>query len=251
MKLEFILEQLRGVKKYHNLTWDDIRDELRKQGIKSIGMGRYGEVFHKPDWNYVIKVFESDDAYLDYVNFCITNNNPHFPKFIKKPKSFHQFHKRLHHSSKMLQIVKMELLAPLKDHWYSDNLENICNLIFRENIKNVVIYDDDITKPKMYDNIEDIINDNNNKPQLRELISALVQIKNKFNSYILDIHSENLMQRKDGTIVITDPIVNPKARRGFLNNDQDGEYYYDDQGQGLEAGPKYKNTMKQLIMDFS
>lgn len=246
MKLKQLHEQLQGVKKYHHLTWDDIRIELEKHGIHSIGMGTYGEVFHKSSWDYVIKVFENDNAYHEYVNFCIQNPNPHYPKFIKKPMNMHQFHTRLNKSNKMLQIVKMELLEPLDDLWYSDNLANIIDLANKE-IKEIVLYNDDGELSEIYNNIDTLLT-KVEKPQLKSLIAAGLKITNEFKSSLLDIHSENLMQRKDGTVVISDPLANT-SRRGHLNPSSD--YYFDDQGQGLEAGPRYKNTIKQLIMDFS
>jgi len=36
MKLKQLHEQLQGVKKYHQLTWDELKLELEKYGICSI-----------------------------------------------------------------------------------------------------------------------------------------------------------------------------------------------------------------------
>lgn len=240
MKLEQLHEQLQGVKKYHNLTWDELKLELKKYGINSIGIGGFGEVFHKTGWDHVVKVFEKDNAYLEYVNFCIQNpNNPHYPKFIKKTMNMHQFHTRMGQSSKMMQIVKIELLQPLLDEWYSDNLQDLY-VQYKKQIR------------QLNDNQMDAQLDKYNKPQLKSLLISIDRIIQHLPKYHLDIWFDNIMQREDGTIVLSDPVNDMQnASRGFLNPNEFGGYDYKDVGQGFESGPKYKNTIKQLVMDFS
>lgn len=241
MKLITILENLQGVKKYHNLNWEELKLELKKHGINSIGIGGFGEVFHKTGWDHVVKVFEKDNAYLEYVDFCIQNPDPHYPKFIKKTMNMHQFHTRMSQSSKTMQIVKIELLQPLLDEWYADNLQDI-----------YVQYKKQIRQLDNNPGRLDAQLDKYNKPQLKSLLVSIDRIRQHLPKYHLDIWFDNIMQREDGTIVLSDPVSDMQnASRGFLNPNMFGGHNDKDIGQGFESGPKYKNTIKQLIMDFS
>jgi hypothetical protein len=80
MKIEHILENLRGVKSYHDNTWDEIITELRKSNITTKG-GGFADVITSPNWDYAYKIFQLDSAYTAYLNFCKKNqDNPHIPK---------------------------------------------------------------------------------------------------------------------------------------------------------------------------
>lgn len=245
MKLQQLLENLQGVKKYHQLTWNELVQELAKVGINSLGKGRFGQVFYKAGWNYVIKVFENDNAYLDYVNFCIENPNPHYPKFIKKPLNMHQFHARTHHAEKMMQVVKIELLQPLKDSWYAVNLSKIFKLLNKETDE-IMLFNDNTQQYDSYYNINEIFNDFK-QYKVEELISAIYAIKHHFPNYKLDLHLDNLMQRTDGTVVLSDPIYDSTSPGGMLNANMD----FQNRKIGWESGPDYNQNMQQLVMNFT
>ncbi len=243
MRLLPILEQLQGVKKYHTLTWNELVKKLEDNGIKSLGYGKFGQVFHKTGWKYVVKVFENDDAYLKYVNFCISHPNKHFPIFNKTPTSVHQFHIRPLDSNKMMQIVKVEILQKLTDLWYEDNLTDI--YYFYRGITQ------SISLPKNYgDNTEihytDInrVFDDFQTRNIKSLIEAIDLIKQKLN-FRLDLHSDNLMQRSDGTIVLSDPLYDESKTGGNINN----RPLFQRGNNGWSAGPKFKD-FEQLSMNF-
>lgn len=50
-------------------------------GFKLIGSGKYGSVFEKDNYPYVIKVFMRDVAYIKWLDYCKRNqDNPYIPK---------------------------------------------------------------------------------------------------------------------------------------------------------------------------
>lgn len=245
MKLKQIHEQLQGVKKYHQLTWHELVGELAKVGIQSLGKGRFGQVFFKAGWNYVIKVFENDSAYLEYVDFCINNPNPHYPKFIKKPLNMHQFHVRTHHAEKMMQIVKIELLKPLDEPWYSLNLEKIFKLLTKQ-VSEIEIFNEHRNQYESYTDVNEIFN-LYKRYNVEQIMSAIYKIKHYFPNYKLDLHRQNLMQRSDGTVVLSDPLYDPTSPGGMLNANMD----FQNRKFGWESGPDYEQEMQQLVMNFT
>ena len=245
MKLITILENLQGVKKYHQLTWNELVNELAKVGVRSLGKGRFGQVFHKSGWNYVIKVFENDSAYLEYVDFCINNPNPHYPKFIKKPLNMHQFHVRTHHAEKMMQIVKIELFEKLQDNWYAINIAKLYNL-YCGKIESIEFRKNNEYNISEYTNIEDVYKDFQ-QYQIKGLMEAIDMIRHNLPEYQLDLHSENLMQRSDGTVVLSDPIYDSTSPGGMLNANMD----FQNRKIGWESGPDYDHNMQQLVMNFT
>ena len=69
----------------------ELRSDLRsmqpeyifsKYGWKILGIGRDSVVAQHPEKSYVLKIFEKDSAYAEFVLFCKKNpGNPHLPRF--------------------------------------------------------------------------------------------------------------------------------------------------------------------------
>ena len=245
MKLKQLHEQLQGIKKYHNLTWNELIGELAKVGIEFMGRGKFGQVFHKKGWNYVIKVFEKDSAYLDYVDFCIQHPDPHYPKFVRKPMNMHQFHARPANAGKMMQVVKIELLEPLKDSWYALNLDNIFKLLTKQT-KEIQIFNEHRGQYEAYSDINELFT-LYQRYKVEEIVSAIYKIKHFLPNHKLDLSSRNIMQRADGTVVLSDPIYDPESPGGMLSQNVD----FHDRTFGLMVGPDNENDMKQLVMNFN
>lgn len=56
--------------------------KLTDAGWIGIGRGAYGSVYHKPGFNYVLKLFSGDDlAYRTFLSMVMSNPNIHFPQF--------------------------------------------------------------------------------------------------------------------------------------------------------------------------
>lgn len=76
------------VKKYNDVDnrtkheWDmTLTDLMAGYGFNALGRGKYASVYGHPSYQYVIKVFMKDAAYLRWLNFCMGHpNNPYCTK---------------------------------------------------------------------------------------------------------------------------------------------------------------------------
>lgn len=161
--------------KFNNLV-----QALEKQGWRKLGSGVFAQVLEHPKFPYVIKMFANDPAYMRYFNWARQNqDNPHVPKirgkFIKIANDVY--------------AIRMEKLIQLPQ--YNDPM--FVDYVSPELKHRTLGY---IFDPKNYDYLKE------NYPKLYEVIAAI----NSMVKYT-DIHSENVMMRKDGTLVITDPMA--------------------------------------------
>lgn len=151
----------------------------RSIGLKHelVGHGYYAGVFAKPDDPYVIKIYDFDPGYEQYLKYVIANQtNPHVPKLRGRPV-------RLGNS---IKIVRMEKLTPNT----TPDQEEI--------YKSIVSYIDDHTKHYQYA----LINQKNIEDKFPKLLPVLDELAE--NKEILDLGKQNIMFR--GNIpVITDP----------------------------------------------
>jgi hypothetical protein len=158
---------------------NDFTDKLIKLGynIRVKGTGRAGTVFKRPDDPYVIKVFHKDMSYLEYLHYAMEHqDNPHVPKI----------------RGKIIKInsntfaIRIEELYPIraKNGHEQDLIDSLVSTQdwgdFRQND---------------YIELE--------APRLYELLSDLAILYGSRAS--TDLTSSNIMNRSDGTIVITDP----------------------------------------------
>lgn len=69
MKLQTVLENLTGIKKYNNSWWSEFVNDLStKYGFEENRMGMFSRVLTRPDLNYVYKIFDNDSAYMSFIN---------------------------------------------------------------------------------------------------------------------------------------------------------------------------------------
>lgn len=246
MKLKQLHEQLQGVKKFHNMNWQQFEQFLKSQNIQLIGSGMFGKVFYSPSWNYVIKVFDKDDGYLKFVNFALENPSRHFPKFMKGPRNLPQFLTRLSSSNERFTVVKMEKLnkltkeiheflgynlRTLADH-YTNNVETPVEIIVDSQVVKFKHTTDVFLKYKQYN--------------LPSLIKVYNQLNILTDEHIRnDLHVGNIMMRDDGTIVITDPFYDIRDLRrdeGMFK----ALYQLDVAKDSLISGPTRPNQQTQM-----
>lgn len=169
---------------------------LRDAGYKHLGKGGMGDVFVKPGSNYVLKLFASNDkAYLDFVKMVKANNNPHFPKFIGKLIKVTSGY----YAIRMEELVHKNVGEDLKlIEWY-----------INEKSKGPYISDESLADSKL-----SIERDYWNKfekltqkmPKLKEALDLIAIDLVYFGGHFNDLHDENVMFRKDGTLVLSDPV---------------------------------------------
>lgn len=182
-------------KKIQNITFDylrnsydgkgetNLRKALKKLGWKYLTKGTFGAVYYNPNKSYILKIiFRPDNAYAHYVSIIHNKRNPHFPK-----------------------ISDMKELTIGKDTYYVYLIEKLRKIPENKAIEYEEYFDNinyNRSKPlnKIFKNgVPQIFY---KQPKLFDCVQYIAQNK---NNHYFDLHSQNMMQRSDGTIVITDP----------------------------------------------
>lgn len=224
-----IHEVLQGIKKFQHMTWDEFINYLESHGIAVIGEGVYGQVFAHPSWNYVVKVFDSDSGYENFLSFVTKHQQLNcLPRLKRGMVKLHQFHRRSVEATgiKYLNIVKMERLEKLpKDLIYLTNSIGLTDLV--RAMRRGDTWEEIVTEfhldhlAKSYPNLEEVIT-------TLQLYNKEMGVDERF-----DLHSNNLMYRPSTkSIVITDPTYDEQSDAGkFKLGDVQDEYI---------MGPLYK-----------
>jgi hypothetical protein len=207
------LHELHGVKRHSRTTLPDLIHQLFP-GARSYS-GRYGTVIDNPAWPFVVKLWFNDDCYLDFVDYAIENPNPHYPRFIKKVMKMPAFFRRERGSGDVFWMVRIERLQELD--------EAVAGKLCRAFID----ADRLIRHPAE-------INAQFGAEQ-RGLFAAVAALYTAPIKCAPDWHPGNLMQRPDGTVVITDPFwygetiyqMVRKAREAELDLGDDEPDYVD------------------------
>ena len=234
---EFKLDELTGVKKYHNLTFHALLGKIAEEhGLKILGSGALGTVMQGQDPNTVYKVVEQDDAYLSFVNFAMKNPNPHFPVF-EKMKLLHSFYKRFSIQPNTFTVVKMEKLTPLP--WTTaEFLADMASARYLHQAPMFMPNGQDNTEEYTYNELSET------RPWINSVWYAIQMIRHsKLVKGNEDFHVGNFMQRADGTIVIIDPVADPKAMAMTQQADTMAR-----RGQEPEqTGPLYQKKKKKPV----
>lgn len=161
---------------YPDVQMAAIAEKLNNMGYKkyNIGSGYYGQVYARPEDNFVVKIFRHDVGYTKFLEFIRSNiNNPYVPKLkgkiIKLPNRY--------------SIVRIEKLKKIDYELFSQ----IEFASYNDRNKPLI---DEINKK--YPGLLDFID------QLRN------EVKNSQGKIGYDLHPGNMMMRGD-TPVITDP----------------------------------------------
>ena len=178
-------------KKFLGRNWRGIADELlQKHGFHHQGGGFYATVSTNEKYPYALKIFRNDDGYIEWFKFSKANqDNPFVPQFRGK------ITRLIKNSS--IYAIRIEKLSHI-DNRYSISVDGIEDSGLDENkllIKYAYNYD-------LYGrNIKNLKSSGN---------KYVDQISAEFKRYResgggLDIHGGNIMKRKNGHLVITDP----------------------------------------------
>lgn len=122
------------------------------------------------------------------------------PRILKGPKKIIPFYMRSFGENPYLYVVKMERLFPLTDSFLKKNIGKMVEdgTTYLACIKkNVDITEEWISK---------IQNEWKKYPGLQFVCEAYLKLLNDDVQGSPDLHSENFMQRADGTLIMTDPL---------------------------------------------
>lgn len=230
---EFIIAELTGVKKYHNLNADNLIRQLSADtGLNLLGRGMYGYVLESKDPNWAYKFFRPDQAYLSYLKFIENNPSPHYPRIKQAPKMMRAFHKRYSVEADYYYVVLVERLLPIKG--YDEDFDFFSELAYNDMNHVPRTYpppeskqenEGDYTFAQMAESL----------PWIKSMHTALHNISRALPNFSLDLNSGNIMQRKDGTYVIIDPIADEWQAQQQYRDIMNAATKEKPQG-----GPKYK-----------
>lgn len=163
----------------HDDSQADFEEKLEKYGWKYHDGGAYSNVYTNSRKPYVLKInTEFDPAFQRFVNLIKKYPNKHFPQ-ISDMKEYKVGRKKYY-------IYMIEKLYKVKDQFISSLIRDYTD------------YNGDDLENIDTDYLEYL-----NKH--KDFWAALnIIIKNQ-KDYEIDLHNDNFMKRKNGTIVLTDP----------------------------------------------
>ena len=179
--------------------WDSTTDffiqELKKLGWVPAGEGQLSEIYINPKKSYILKINKTPDAaYEHFTRITKQFPNKHFPKIGDK-KSI------MVHNEKYYVYV-IEKLYPLNQERAEELADQFSDLVCFYWVDGGMDDPDNDGWPKQFP--DDSKNYFKANPSLLKALKILADQSKRFEE---DIHSGNIMQRKDGTIVIIDPYV--------------------------------------------
>lgn len=233
---EFELDEITGVKKFHDLTAQEVLYEITQlTGLRLIGFGSFGYVMESKDPNWVYKFFKDDTPYLTFVNYVLEHPSIHYPKIKQAPKMMRAFHKRWQDESNNYYVVLMERLK--KD--VSTGEADFLNELMHFNLDHAPDMLPPTYKKYNRDNItfEQL---SETYPWIKTFKVAIDNIKPLLTGKtIMDLHEGNIMIRKDGTYVIIDPLaIEMNVGRVMHSPISNTEFH---KGRKVITGPVYKN----------
>ena len=195
-----ISPQILGATKdyYKSFTqWNDdyssLKNKLNKLGWKKLGSGNYSDVYGNSNKPYILKInLNPDEGFAKFVQLTKKFPSKHFPR-VGNLKYYVILGERYY-------IYLIEKLYPLP------NASLIAEYI------NEVANDPDLQIKDLgefYGNSTNFLRKlrefYKRYPSLLKAVRLLGRVAIKSNTLTFDMHSENIMKRSDGTIVIIDP----------------------------------------------
>lgn len=190
-----------------------ITAELKKKGYKVLGSGVDQTAFLEPKTGLVLKIFGTNETnrfsndhkmFFKWAKFCEANQNknPFLPRFYGHESFFWKgYGEDEKHRYLMIRT------EPLKDSGRVGSvLSRMASGVTEEGdtVKNVMRYLQE-TNPNTYRELTQRLGENG-MVQFLNTAKRLYQIGDRAG-YAWDLHSGNIMMRKDGTPVINDPWV--------------------------------------------
>lgn len=206
MRISDIINE--GVQIVSEITLPDFRKDLQGRGENSAekkltnwgyekaASGTFADVYTKPGTNKVLKVFDDDRGYLQFIRFVKKNPSQHYPVFLSK----------LVKVSPWINAIRIEKLTPIGRNYRGVSKEDISEIIRRMS---------------WYDNWDEMIADTTKRQGTKEIIELLkyfqktqpglldavrLLFSNTKKKTDVDLHDDNMMLRGN-TIVISDPWV--------------------------------------------
>lgn len=197
-----------------------ITDTLRKAGYTQLGEGADATVWTK-DEGTIIKIImpedgeritQAADTFYKFYEFCQKNQDIiNLPKFVSIGG---RHHAKFKIGNKEYVQVAMERLYPIPENSFEERMVSMLSRLSKKRLNWAQVYKI-LIYPKSWlipDIPREMVNyvKSLNKPALTQYkalytLMTVLYHTGKINKFGWDLHSENVMRRKDGTLVIIDP----------------------------------------------
>ena len=166
-----------------DMAMEKLTDYLETQGFKHIGQGSFSEIYLKPGYPWMFKLWSHDPAYLWWITWAAKHqDNPNVPKVKGLPV-------RIAPGTYVVRLEKLRGLIRRKGN-LSRGYDRLAYLVDR--IESV----DDLSK-------EDLQWIRSEYPGVYDILRV---IQKAGSDFVVDLHGDNIMLRGQ-TPVITDPVV--------------------------------------------
>lgn len=193
---------LDGYKEILQSEWNyppDLASYLEEKGFEILGEGLFSIVFASKSENFVIKINKGviDHDFVDFVNYCRSNQNIHLPKF-GKLRSFDN-----HDTGDEFYVIIAEKLIPLSEDgkgYIGSYMSELTDKIQNGEIE-------DIDWDETFEDLDDMYGielEDSDKKQIIQMCELLDKMGGKFNLNKLDLSEWNIMLRGN-TYVLVDP----------------------------------------------
>jgi len=197
---------------------EDLEHDLHRQGYKKLGHGADASVWTSSS-EHVIKILMPEGklshavrTFKKFYHFCQRNSDiENLPRFHTLPSGKH--HEPFIHNGIHYHRIAMERLYPVRKGSTQEAVVWQLSEYARKDIKWAQVHHklQDSAEWATYDNPEIINSIRRIKPRAWEKYHVLyVLLQLLYNTGLLnnlgwDLHTENVMRRRDGTLVVIDP----------------------------------------------
>lgn len=160
---------------------------IKQKGFTLIGSGKYARVYGSASSPFVIKIFRNDPCYTKFLSLAAKANNPHFSRLLSVPK-------RLNDQDTMVKIENLSK-ASSQNVALIKRISQGFSQFYDSRVRG---QDSSALDAKLAEWVKGV------DPKLVEAVKLLHDVFGRDGCY-LDMDSANIMQRRDGTVVIIDP----------------------------------------------
>lgn len=207
-----------SIRKALRLDHWEVKSALRHpllEGKKPIGRGCFSAIFEGTRKNTVLKLTVDDIGYWLFNCWATKVEHRHFPRIIDRHGDIGTV--KLRGTDYPLFLFEMEKLEKIKPGTDTKRLAmKIQNTVRTASNKAGLWMRDDLRSAMM---VQHMMQDTTLPRSIR---NALGQLKNFCCNYPggqMDLHINNMMQRKNGELVITDPLANMSIWRKAVGRD--------------------------------